>query len=163
MMNIFTDFPTKLIALTFAVLLLLAGCDNPSSNDEDDDHGEHSEPYSMEFIMNGDTIVSYIDGDVSGHFDVEEEHETSLITAKFYDEDGDEIHGEDLGDEYSLGWEIANSDHADIEQHDEDGRWSFHIVGKTAGETTAEFKLMHGDHSDFSTDAIEIHVGEQSP
>ncbi len=159
-MNIFTHFSNKLIAFSFAAVFLIAGCSNPAS--DDDDHEEHSEPHRIEFVMNGETIVTYSDGDVSGHFDVEEEHETSLITAEFYDEDGDEIHDEDLGDEYSLAWEIANTDHADIEQHDEDGRWSFHIVGKAAGETTVEFQLMHGDHSDFSTDPIEIHVEEHS-
>ncbi|MEL7834225.1 hypothetical protein [Fodinibius sp. Rm-B-1B1-1] len=159
-MNISTHFPNKLIVLTFATALLLAGCNNPASND---DHEEHSDPHSIEFVMNGDTIVTYADGEVSGHFHLEAGQETSLITAEFFDEDGNEIHGEDLGDEYSLGWEIANTDHADIEQHDEDGKWSFHIVGKSAGETTVIFKLMHGaDHSDFSTNSIEIHVEEHN-
>lgn len=159
-MNIFTNFSTKIITLSFAVTLLLAGCNNPASND--DDHEEHSEPHSIEFVMNGETIVTFNEGDISGHFQVDEQSETSLITAEFFDEDGNEIHGEDLSDEYSLAWEIANTDHADIEQHDEDGRWSFHITGKTAGETTVEFQLMHGDHADFSTDPIEIHVEEPS-
>lgn len=164
-MDIFTNFSSKLIALTFAATLLLAGCNNPASND--DDHEEHSEPHSVEFIENDDTIVTYNEGDVNGHFDVNSEDETSLITAKFFDEDGDEIHGEDLDDEYSLAWEIANTDIAHIEQHDEDGRWSFHIVGKQTGETTVQFLLQHGDnHADFETpavdesNAIEIHVTE---
>lgn len=167
MINISTIFSNKLIALTFAATLLLAGCNNPASND--DDHEEHSEPYSMEFIMNGESIVTYNSGDVSGHFNVDEGQETSLITAKFFDEDGNEIHGEDLDDEYSLVWKIANTDHANIEQHDEDGRWSFHIMGKQAGATAVQFLLQHGDnHADFETpavdksNAIEINVTEQS-
>ena len=158
-MNISTGILYKLAVLTFAGALLLAGCDNPASND---DHEEHSDPHSIEFVMNGETIVTYENGTISGHFHIEEQHETSLITAKFYTEDGDEIHGEDLGDEYSLGWEIGSTNLADIEQHEEDGRWSFHIVGKSAGETTVVFKLMHGDHSDFTTDPIDIHVEAHS-
>lgn len=158
-MNISTDIFYKLTVLTFAAALLLAGCDNPADNG----HEEHSDPHSMEFVMNGETIVTYSnDGTISGHFHIEEQQETSLITAKFYTEDGDEIHDEDLGDEYSLGWEVGSTDLADIEQHEADGRWSFHVVGKAAGETTVVFQLMHGDHSDFSTDPIDIHVGQHS-
>jgi hypothetical protein len=166
-MDIFTTFSIRLLALTFATAILMAGCNNPASND-DDDHEEHSEPHAIQFAMNGETIVTYPAGENSGHFDVEEDHETSLITAEFLDENGNEIHGEDLDDEYSLAWEIADTDIADIEQHDEDGRWSFHIVGKTAGGTTVKFMLMHGDHADFETpdldddNPLQIHVGEHS-
>ncbi|PAU92788.1 hypothetical protein CK503_14960 [Aliifodinibius salipaludis] len=164
-MNIYTNFSTKLIAITFSAVLLFAGCSNPASND---DHEEHSEPHSIEFVTDGKTIVTY-GSEVSGHFDVEEQDDTSLITAKFFDEDGNEIHGDDLDDEYSLAWEIADTDHADIEQHDDDGRWSFHIAGKAAGETVVQFLLQHGDdHADFYTpainesNAIKIHVEESS-
>jgi hypothetical protein len=151
-MNISTNISTKLIALTFTAILFSAGCSNPASND---DHEEHVRPYSMEFIMNGESIVTYDSGNVSGHFDVGEDQETSLITAKFFDEDGNEIHSEDLSDEYSLAWDITNTDHAEIKQHDGDGRWSFHIVGKSAGETTVQFLLMHIDHSVFETNGTE--------
>jgi len=152
-MNISTNFSTKLIALTFTVVLLFAGCNNPASNA--DVHEEHVRPYSMEFIMNGKSIVTYELGNVSGHFDIGEDQETSLITAEFFDEDGNEIHSEDLSDEYSLAWDIANADHAEIEQHDGDGRWSFHIVGQSAGETTVQFLLMHIDHSVFETNGTQ--------
>lgn len=167
-MDFFTNFPTKLIAFTFAVTFMLAGCSNPASND-DDDHDEHSEPYSVEFVMNGETVVMYPYQDAEDHFTVTEGNETALITAKFYNEDGDEIHDEDLDDEYRLAWNITNTDVADIEQHDEDGRWSFHITGKTAGETAVQFLFQHGDdHADFETpgvdksNAITIQVTEPS-
>lgn len=167
-MNIFTNFSTKLIALTFAVLLLFAGCNNPASND-DEDHDEHTEPYSVEFVLIGETVVTYPYQNTEDHFTVTEGDKTALITAKFYNEDGDEIHDEDLDEEYRLAWNIANTDVADIEQHDEDGRWSFHIKGETAGETAVQFLFQHGDdHADFKTpdvdesDAITIQVTEQS-
>lgn len=165
-MNIFTTFSTRLLALTFAAAILLAGCSNPASND--DDHEEHSEPHAIQFVMNGETIVTYQNDNTTGHFDVETENETSLITAEFLDEDGDEIHGVDLDEDYSLAWEVADSQIAEVEQHDEDGRWSFHILGKTAGETAIKFMLMHGTHSDFDTpdldsnNALQIHVEEHS-
>jgi hypothetical protein len=165
-MNLYTQFSTSILALTFSAALLFAGCNNPASND--DEHEEHSETHSMEFVMNGETIVTYANGNVNGHFDVKEQDETALITVEFFDEEGNEIHGDDLDEEFSLGWNIANTDYAEIVHHDEDGRWSFHIKGKQAGETTVQFMLMHGDHSDFETpsvdqsNAIEIHVSESS-
>ena len=128
-MDIIINYSAKFIALTFATTLLLAGCSNPASND--DDHEVHSDPHSIEFIMDGKTIVTYVNGEVSGHFEVEEEHETSLITVELFDEDGNKIHSEDLDDEYSLGWEISNTDHADIKQHDEDSKWSIGMELRT--------------------------------
>lgn len=167
-MNILTHFSNKLIALIFAATLLLAGCSNPAS--DDDDHEEHSEPDTIEFLINDDPVASYTysDDNTEGHFDVPEDGESQRITVEFRDEDGDEIHSEDLDDEYSLAWEIANTNIADIGQNDSDGRWEFQILGKTAGETTVQFMLMHGDHPDFETpgtdasNAIGIHVDGQS-
>lgn len=165
-MDNLTTFSTRLYSLIFAAALLI-GCNNPASND--DDHEEHSDPDRMEFIIDGESIASYTysNDSTEGHFDLQEGAETS-VTVEFFAEDGDEIHGEDLDEEYSLAWEIANPDIANIEQHDEDGRWSFHVAGKTSGETTVQFKLMHGNHADFRTpgvdenNALEIHVGEHS-
>lgn len=167
-MNISTNFSTKLIALTFATTLLFAGCNNPASND---DHEEHADPDAIEFLINGDLVASYTfsSDTTEGYFDIPAGNETQLITAEFKDENGNEIHGEDLDDEYSLNWEVANTDIAEVVQTDSDGRWEFRIAGKTAGETTVQFMLMHGDdHQDFETpeteadNAIGIHVTEQS-
>ena len=155
-MNISTNFSTKLIALTFAVVLLFAGCSNPASND--DDHEEHTEPDAVEFLINGDVIVSYNHSSetTEGQFNVAVGEQTPLITTEFKDENGNEVHGEDLGDEYSLDWEITNTDIAEVVQTDSDGRWQFHITGKAAGETTVQFMLMHNDiHSDFETPNIQ--------
>lgn len=165
-MNISTKFSITILVFTFSVAILLAGCSNPAS--DDNDHEEHTEPHAIQFVMNGETILTYQNGNTTGHFDVEAGNETSLVTAEFLDENGNEIHGEDLDDEYSLAWEIANTDIADIEQHSEDGRWSFHIVGKTAGETAIKFILMHGNHNHFKTpdlgddNTLQIHVVEPS-
>ncbi|MGM0547570.1 MAG: hypothetical protein ACQEST_12720 [Bacteroidota bacterium] len=167
-MDFFTTFSTKFTAFLFASAILIAGCSNPAS--DDDDHEEHSEPDRIEFSDEDGFIASYTysTDTTEGHFDVPEEGESQKITVEFRDEDGNEIHSEDLDDEYSLAWEIANTDHAEVEQHDEDGRWSFHIVGKAAGETTVQFMLLHGDHPDFETpgtdasNAIGINVNGQS-
>lgn len=162
--------PGKLIPFFVSILLsatiLFAGCDNPASND--DDHNGHSDPHGVRFIMNDEVILTYMDGDADGQFNVVEDQETLAITAEFLDEDGDEIHGEDLDAEFSLGWEVGNADLIGIKQHEEDGRWDFRMVGKSAGETTVQFKLMHGEHADFQTpgvndgNALQVRVEEQS-
>lgn len=163
-MNNYKKYYTGILALIFSVALLFAGCKNPAGNG-DENHG-HSIPYSIEFVQNGETVVSYSDGNTEGHFDVEEGQETVLITVEFLDEEDHEIHAEDLDDEYSPEWEVGDTSIAGIEQHENEGRWSFHIVGKAAGETSVQFKLMHINHEVFQTpsvdrsNAIPVHVQE---
>ncbi|MDZ7694580.1 MAG: hypothetical protein U5K69_26245 [Balneolaceae bacterium] len=143
---------TKIIFL-YAIAFATISCSNPASSDED--HDEHTEPYGLELVMNGATIIEYFDGEVTGHLHVDEGGETSLITIEFLNEEREHIHAEDLDDEYSLGWNIENEDVLGVEQHDEDGKWSFHLVGKSAGESRIQFMLIHGDHADFETPAVE--------
>lgn len=166
-MNILTTFSTRIIALTFATAILLAGCNNPAGSDDDhEEHEEHSEPDRIEFLIDGESTASYTHSEenTEGHFDLQEEEEIS-VSVEFFDEDGDEIHSEDLDDEYSLDWEVADAEIAEI---NEDERWTFTIQGVNAGNTTVQFKLMHGDHPDFSTPAIdeehalEIHVEDSN-
>lgn len=161
-MQISANFTAFTISILFSAVILLAGCDNPASND--DDHDGHSDPHGVRFIMNDEVLLTYMEGDATGQFEVGKDRETAIITAEFLDEDGDEIHGEDLDDEFTLGWEIGNTDLVGIAQHEDDGRWDFRVVGKLAGETTVQFKLMHGEHADFQTpdvndsNALEVHV-----
>lgn len=166
MMTYTNNISTILLAFAISMTMLLAGCDNPAG---DDDHDEHAEPRGLQLVMNGDVIWNYLNGEASDdHIDLEAGSETDLITIEWLDQDGDEIHAEDLDDEFGLGWEIANEDIASVEQHSEDGPWSFHLHGESAGETTMQIMLMHGDHADFSTpgvdqqDALQIHVEEQT-
>lgn len=161
-MQISANFTAFTVSILFSAVILLAGCDNPASND--DDHDGHSDPHGVRFIMNDEVLLTYMEGDATGQFEVGKDRETAIITAEFLDEDGDEIHGEDLDDEFTLGWEIGNTDLVGIAQHEDDGRWDFRVVGKSAGETTVQFKLMHGEHADFQTpdvndsNALEVHV-----
>lgn len=152
-------YSTYLLTTLFALLVLSAGCNNPASNDE-----EHSDPHGIQFVMNGEVILTFFDGTADGQFQVTENDETSLITAEFLDENGEEIHGEDFDSDFSLNWVVQDTNITEVEQHDEDGRWSFHLVGKSAGTSTIQFMLMHGNHPDFETpdvdneNAIEVQV-----
>ncbi|MFH5883410.1 hypothetical protein ACG2F4_03790 [Halalkalibaculum sp. DA3122] len=157
-------FTRSLFTLLFSFALLITACDNPASSDGDSDHDDHSEPYGLELIMNGETVIEYFNGQVTGDLHINEGEETALITVEFLNEEGEHIHDDDLDEEYSLGWNIENENILAIEQHDEDGRWSFHMHGKSAGASKVQFQLLHGDHADFETpavtqdEAIEIHV-----
>jgi hypothetical protein len=160
------SFHTLLSVLLFGTLLL-AGCSNPAGND-DNDHEEHPEAFGMELIMNGETLVRYFDGEASNRINIEAGEETSLITARFLDEDGERIEEEYLDDETSLGWEVEDEEVLEVEQHDDDGKWNFHLMGVSSGTTKIKFQLLHGEgssaHPDFETpdfdseNAIEVQV-----
>ncbi len=80
----------------------------------------------------------------------------------FIAEDGD-LFVPDADDNFALAWEIADEANAEVEQHEEDGLWSFHILGLEEGETNLVLKLNHNDHADFVSPGIEIHVEEGGP
>lgn len=166
-MTTITRFPKKIATFTFLLSFLIAGCSNPASNDDDDhSHDEHPEPHSVVFIMNGEPVVTYSGGTVTGQFNTVSESQTSIITAEFYDEEGNEIHIDELDEEYFLDWIVDHTEYADIERSGKQDRWSFYINGKTAGETTVQFFMQHVDHSLFNTpgtsesNAIKISVKE---
>ncbi|MDR8390112.1 hypothetical protein NC796_03100 [Aliifodinibius sp. S!AR15-10] len=140
----------SLFLLTVATLI--TACSNPASSGEEH---EHTEPEGLQLVMNGETIIEFFDGQVTGNLTLTEGEETSLITVEFLNEEREHIHAEDLDEGYSLGWNIQNQDVIEIEQHDEDGRWSFHIIAKSAGESTIQLQLMHGDHSDLETPSVD--------
>ena len=155
MKNLFTHSYT-IFALLLSLAVLTTGCDNPAGSD--DDHEEHTDPVGLELIMNGETVLEYFDGEVTGHMHVDEGGETALITVHFLNEEKEQIHGEDLGDEYNLVWNIENENVLDVEQHDEDGKWSFHIHGEAQGNTSVVLQLFHDGHSDFDTLPIPVVV-----
>ena len=101
-------------------------------------------------------------GVVTGEVDVGLEKETPLLQIRFLNEEGDSFtpHTEDG---YSLGWEVTDSAIAEVEWHEEDGLWAFHIIGESVGETTMTIKINHGGHSDFVSLPFEIHVTEGGP
>lgn len=141
-------------ALTF---LLVAGlfitCDNSTGHDED----EHSEPDGFRLKMNGQTVVEQLpDQTLTGEFELEPGEETALITIFFLDHDGDEFQPDEP--EYSLNAVFEDDGIAEFEQHEEDGKWSFHIHAEAEGITEMTLQLFHNSHSDFDTQGIHVHV-----
>lgn len=147
-----------LLVFTLSALLVLASCDNPASSD---DHDEHATPFGVALILNGVEIAVQENGEISyhegDHIELEVGEETNLITVRWIAEDGDRF-VPDTEDGYSLDWIISNGSVVEVEQHEEDGAWAFHLIGLSAGESDIQFELFHNDHSDFTSSAFEVHV-----
>lgn len=145
-------------AKTALFLLLITGlfaaCSNSTSSEDDD----HSEPAGFVLKLNGQNVVTQSPGSttVTGEFELETGEETALITIFFLDEDGDEFQPDEP--EFSLGAEFEDEGIAEFEQHEEDGKWKFHIHAEAEGITEMTLMLMHNGHSDFETQEIHVHV-----
>lgn len=139
------------------VAVLLSGCsdDNNPVSDNDTDH-DHAEAVGFVITTSGVEVARYEQGQVTGAFQVAAGEMTALLTITFIAEDGDLFQPEE--DHYKLDWDVADTNIADVDQHEEDGKWRFHIAGLSAGSTTVVFKILHGDHADFVAQSIPIEV-----
>ena len=156
-----TTFSSTIAVLALA--LSMASCgddDNPVDTDDHDE--EHAEALGLVIRSSGEEIVRYENGEVEGVIEVGHGKETPLLTVRFIAEDGD-LFVPDADDDFSLGWEIADESIAEVEQHELDGPWGFHVVALEEGETTIVLKLNHAGHADFVSKEIEIHVEEGGP
>ncbi|MDZ7715471.1 MAG: hypothetical protein U5J95_04585 [Balneolaceae bacterium] len=152
-MNTYTKYSNKYFILIATILsLVIISCSNPASSEE-----EHElEAEGAVLILNGQEVVRYEDGTVTGQLEVDEGQETALISIFFLDHDGDQFQPDEP--EFSLNWRDINTSIADIEQHNEDGKWRFHLHGEAQGNTTVIFQLFHNDHADFETASIPVVV-----
>ena len=143
-----------LLLFTTALILISSACSNSTSSD---DH-EHADAEGFILKLNGQEIVRQDPGGtLTGEIEIEPGEETDLITIYFLDDDGDEFQPEE--DEYSLGYEFDEDGIVEFEQHDEDGKWSFHLHAENIEDhTELTLKLLHGSHSDFTTQDIHVHV-----
>ncbi|MCB0289999.1 MAG: hypothetical protein KDH97_07050 [Calditrichaeota bacterium] len=142
-----------MIAL-MTIMLLAAGCSKDSTTGPDE---THFEAVGLMLRQNGVDIVTYENGTVSGEIEVEEGLSTTLISVRFIDEDG--VEGVPEGDEYSLSLNIEDDNIASIVQHAGED-WAFHVKGESHGHTDLTISILHGDHADFESAPIEIHVAE---
>jgi hypothetical protein len=148
----------RVFLFSLITLLLLSACTNPASNDADD-HDDHEHAVGAVLEMNGAEIVRIEEGQVqSGQIEVTEGDETPLITIYFLAEDGDKFQPDEP--DYSLRWEQIDEAVAEVEQHNQDGKWGFHIHGLQSGSTSVVFKLWHDSagHEDYFTPEIDIIV-----
>lgn len=149
-----------------AITLAAAGCSNPVDEEHEHEHEhEHalSEVHRLEIVSNNSSVVviedaSFADGDPDTLF-VQMGDAPLLHSLEATLEDGDELHLDELDDEYRLGYNTELLD-AEIATFDDggDARWSFHLEGVTAGATVLQLELLHLDHADYRTPEIPVVV-----
>ncbi len=152
-------FLTRLhgIAVFLSVFVILGGltaCSNPAEDDED--HDEHAEEIEgVALVLGDDEVVEVLDAGVTGSLSVEEGETTGEITVEFLDHDGEEVHAEDLDDEFSLGVEVQGDEIVTVAYPE---RWTFTLHGDEAGDTAIRVQLLHDGHADFTTPDIPVKV-----
>lgn len=137
----------------------LVACDNPAEDDHD--HDEHAEVEGLRLLLDGEEVVHVHEAEVEGSLTVPagedgEDGETGEITVEFLGHDDEEVHADELDDEFSLGV-VEQGDHEHVHVHEE-GRWSFSLHGEEAGDTAIRIMLLHEGHSDFTTPDIPVTV-----
>ncbi len=155
-MKLFNKFSNHTLLITLTALLISASaCNNPASSDEEE---HHESPVGAILKMNGEEIARSVESGVTGQIEVNAGEETTLISIFFLADDGDEFQPDEP--DFSLRWEGIDTSIADVEQHTEDGTWSFHIHGEASGNTSVVFQIYHEgeNHSDFETKPIPVVV-----
>src|SRR5690625_2540528 len=117
---------TFLFLTLFSTLLFTACSDNPAGGGDN-----HTEPEGLKLVHDGEVIYEYtihegVTEHSHQHYRLGEEY---VFEVRFLDEDGGHIHAENFDEGYSLGWETGNEDVLQIHQHEDDGRWNFHLEG----------------------------------
>ena len=146
----------------FALAFFIASCGDDNNPVDTEHEEEHAEAVGLIIRNSGEEIVRYENGEVEGEIEVGHGLETALLSVRFIAEDGD-LFTPDEDEGFALDWEIADESIAEVEHHEEDGAWAFHIVGLEEGQTTILIKISHEGHADFVSKEIEIHVEEGGP
>lgn len=137
-------------ALVLAATVTLGACDDDGTGPE-----EHQEARGMVITdQNNNTLVTVnASRQVTGSLTVARGAARHL-EVYFVDEDGDRFQLEDGDDEFTLEVDVANPSIAAIDSHGD----HMDLEGLAAGTTTAEFKIMHGNHPDYESGNIPITV-----
>lgn len=157
-MNTFLRTLLTSLSATLLLAVLWTGCsDNPADHDNDDDHFEAR---GVALRINGlDTVVVDSNRIKQGRLVVKEGTTSPHISVEFLRESDGSRGTPDAADkDHTLGWSIADTSVAGVEREAEDGEWSFHIVGKKAGQTTIIIRMLHNDHPDFESIPIPVEV-----
>lgn len=137
----------------FALLILplLVACSNPA--DHDDDHDDHAEAHGIRLVQGSTVFYQVLEGQVSClatpcGVPVTIGQNLTGIEVQFLDEEGHEIHAEDLGSEFTMSVTVGSPGLALVEQV---GRFGLRMTGVVAGSTTMQVVLNHDGHADLTT------------
>jgi len=143
------------MAFLLSAFVILTGCDsNPA--DHDDDHEEHAEVEGIQ-VLDGTTVLyQALDGNISCDaapcgITVSTGQALNGLEVAFIDHDGDEVHSEDLDDEFSLSFTVASPGIAVVEQN---GRFGLNVTGVVPGTTRMQVQLNHDGHADLTSPPV---------
>ncbi|MCA9759512.1 MAG: hypothetical protein KDA27_27200, partial [Candidatus Eisenbacteria bacterium] len=158
-------WPFRAVALSIFVIGFLGihGCsdDNPA----DPGPGETCDHFDADGVVleaEGETVVSQWEGDVSGEVELELE-ESRAISVVFLDPDSTRGVPADACEDQYLEVTVDDESIATVNLDAPDGRWSFTITGASEGETSIRVRIIHVDHSDFTSLELPVVVGDEVP
>lgn len=146
----------------WAFLFVLSIFSFYSCKDDADDHDDdHFEPVEWLIQSNDVTIIQIKNGvittEFNSNFTLKIDELSEEFKVVFKDEDGDIVEAHD--DEYTLNWEIDETEIAELRfDAGKEGKFEFHLIGLSAGQTNLTLKVMHGDHNDLISPKIPIIV-----
>jgi hypothetical protein len=153
-----------LYMLTILPVLLFTACEDSGTNN---DEVQHFEADGLILTNSGVKYLVYYQGNFTIHEDYGHDGHLEFglgvspghTEVTFLDEDSVEIDPPTSTD-YIFMPEFGDTSIVDAWYHDADdeGGYEFHFLGKKEGETTVTFKVLHGDHADFTTLALDIRI-----
>ncbi|NBW93599.1 MAG: hypothetical protein EBR20_04400 [Bacteroidetes bacterium] len=160
---------SSLFSVVFALLFLTACDSNPADHDDHDhdhDHDEHAEAEGIQILNGSAVLYQVLEGEVTCDvapcgISVPAGQSLTGLEVAFIDHDGDEVHSEDLGDEFNMSFTVVNPAVAIVEQN---GRFGLNVRGTVSGTTAMQVLLNHNDHADLTSppvsdaSAIQIRV-----
>jgi hypothetical protein len=151
--------------LSVCLFLFVSACtDNPVG--EGDHHDDHAEVNGLELVSGTTVVFRVLDGQVSCDappcgITLRLGEPSSTFEVHFLDDEGNEVHAEDLDAAFSLSFLVAAPEVASLEKL---GDWSIKATAASVGATRIQLNLDHEGHPDFTTpplansDAISITV-----
>lgn len=147
----YNPFHRLLLILVTGSLLFLGACSSGH---------DHYSAIGIVLTIDGDmiavqeqTVITYATGNA---ITIPAGATTAAIKVQFLDDDGTPFTPERSG--YSLRVTIGNPAVLDVAHPVNNDEWSIRLTGSQPGNTTLQFDLDHGDHSDFTSREFQVNV-----
>ncbi len=148
-----------LLILLAASTIGLASCGEDNPAQPKTECPTHVDVDGLTIEQNGARLSSQWEGTVLGAIEVGVDATLAPLAIVFLDADSSRVSFAPECTDFSLAFEVSNPTVAICERAP-GTPWSVSIRGVSAGETSVRFRVLHGDHFDFSSQLIPIQVGE---
>jgi hypothetical protein len=134
---------------------LLSCSDNPADSDGGCDHIDADGVFVRH---EAEILALQWEGTVTGEIHVLPATTLTNLSVTWLEEDSSAASpGPDCG--FELRWTLADENIVEVTAGT--GPWNLNVRALAEGETTIRLKLWHGDHADFTSLEIPVHVGEE--